>query len=34
VEEDDVLLVSSKQRCQDVKRLVEKLRSEGRDKLL
>jgi mannose-1-phosphate guanylyltransferase len=34
VEEDDVLLVSSKQRCQDVKRLVEKLHSEGRDKLL
>jgi mannose-1-phosphate guanylyltransferase len=34
VEEDDVLLISRKQRCQDVKRLVEKLRSEGRDKLL
>ena len=34
VEEDDVLMISKKQRCQDVKRLVEKLRSEGRDKLL
>ncbi len=34
VEEDDVLMISNKQRCQDVKRLVEKLRSEGRDKLL
>ena len=34
VEEDDVLLISRKQRCQDVKKLVEKLRSEGRDKLL
>jgi mannose-1-phosphate guanylyltransferase len=34
VEEDDVLLISRKQRCQDIKGLVEKLRSEGRDKLL
>ncbi len=34
VEEDDALLISSKQRCQDVKKLVEKLHSDGRDKLL
>jgi mannose-1-phosphate guanylyltransferase len=34
VEEDDVLLVSKKQRAQDVKKLVDKLRSQDRDELL
>jgi mannose-1-phosphate guanylyltransferase len=34
VEEDDVLLVSKKQRAQEVKKLVDKLRSQDRDELL
>lgn len=34
VEEDDVVLITKKERCQDVKKLVDKLRSEGRDELL
>jgi mannose-1-phosphate guanylyltransferase len=34
VEEDDVVLITKKERCQDVKKLVDKLSSEGRDELL
>lgn len=34
VETDDVLLVCAKDRAQDVKKIVEKLRSEGREELL
>ncbi len=34
VEEDDALLICKKGRCQDVKKLVEMLRSQGRDKIL
>ena len=34
VEEDDALLICKKGRSQDVKKLVDKLRSQGRDKIL
>jgi len=34
VEEDDALLVCKRGRSQDVRKLVEILRSQGRDKIL
>jgi mannose-1-phosphate guanylyltransferase len=34
VEEDDALLICKRDKCQDVKRLVELLRSQGKDRLL
>jgi len=34
VEDEDALLVCSKERAQDVKKLVEMLKSKGRDEIL